>query len=165
MPGLLMAGFRWVYFLLRLCSIFKIIPTLWNFGLFSTHYGCKLWIFCILLVFSREGFPVISAVILLVGLAPQILFLGQQLQAAQTRQTSSPPLSLSPPSSLMSIADERRNLLLSNKRECVTDTQHGFSTAEQKQIHRSRERLGGCQVGGGLGAWVKKVKGWRSTNW
>ena len=33
-----------------------------------------------------------------------------------------------------------------------------------KQTQRYRERTGGCQKGGGLGHWAKKVKGLRSTN-
>ena len=37
--------------------------------------------------------------------------------------------------------------------------------AEQKQTHRYREHFDGCPKGGGLGKWVKKVKGLRSTNW
>ena len=31
--------------------------------------------------------------------------------------------------------------------------------------HRCRERTDGCQRGGGLGDWVKKVKELRSTDW
>ena len=37
--------------------------------------------------------------------------------------------------------------------------------AEQKQTHRYREHFDGCQMGGGLGRWVKKVKGLRNTDW
>ena len=36
--------------------------------------------------------------------------------------------------------------------------------AEQKQNHRYRECFDGCQRGGVLGGWVKKVKGLRSKN-
>ena len=36
---------------------------------------------------------------------------------------------------------------------------------EQKQNHRYRKHFDGCQMGGGLGGWKKKVKGLRSTNW
>ena len=35
---------------------------------------------------------------------------------------------------------------------------------KQKQTHRYREQTDGCQMGGELGVWVKKVKG-LSTNW
>ena len=31
--------------------------------------------------------------------------------------------------------------------------------------NRNREYCDSCHRGGGLGAWVKKVKGFRSTNW
>ena len=31
--------------------------------------------------------------------------------------------------------------------------------AEQKQNHRCQEYFDGCQNGGGLGGWVKKLKG------
>ena len=34
---------------------------------------------------------------------------------------------------------------------------------EQKQTHRYREHFDRCQMGGGLGRWVKKVKGLSST--
>ena len=37
--------------------------------------------------------------------------------------------------------------------------------AEQKQTHRYREHFDSCQIEEGLGGWVKKVKGLRSTNW
>ena len=37
--------------------------------------------------------------------------------------------------------------------------------AEQKENHRYREDFDGCQMGGGSGGWLKKVKGSRSTNW
>ena len=33
---------------------------------------------------------------------------------------------------------------------------------KQKQTHRYREQTDGCQRRGGLGHWVKKVKGWKS---
>ena len=36
---------------------------------------------------------------------------------------------------------------------------------KQKQTHRYREETDGCQMEGGLGACLKKVKGLRSTNW
>ena len=36
---------------------------------------------------------------------------------------------------------------------------------KQKQTHRYREQIDGCQRGRGLGVWVKKVKGLRSTDW
>ena len=36
---------------------------------------------------------------------------------------------------------------------------------KQKQTHRYREKTDGCQMEGGLGNWVKNVKGLRSTNW
>ena len=34
----------------------------------------------------------------------------------------------------------------------------------QTQPHRHREHVAGCQMGGVLGRWLKKVKGLRSTN-
>ena len=37
--------------------------------------------------------------------------------------------------------------------------------AEQKQNHTDRECFDGCHMGRGLGGWVKKEKGLRSTNW
>ena len=37
--------------------------------------------------------------------------------------------------------------------------------AEQKQNHRYRECFDSGQMAWGLGRWVKKVKGLRSTNW
>ena len=36
--------------------------------------------------------------------------------------------------------------------------------AELEKNHRYREHFDGCQMGGELGGWVKKVKGLRSTN-
>ena len=36
---------------------------------------------------------------------------------------------------------------------------------KQKQTHRYTEQTDGCQMGAGLGDWVKKVTGLRSTNW
>ena len=36
---------------------------------------------------------------------------------------------------------------------------------KQKQTHRYKEQVDGCQMGEGLGRWMKKVKGLRSTNW
>ena len=36
---------------------------------------------------------------------------------------------------------------------------------KQKQTHRYREQTDGCQRGGGMWNWVKKVKGLRSTGW
>ena len=36
--------------------------------------------------------------------------------------------------------------------------------AEHKQNHRYRECFDGCEMGGVLGGWVKKVKGLRNTN-
>ena len=36
---------------------------------------------------------------------------------------------------------------------------------KQKHTHRYREQTDGCQRGGGLEGWMKKVKGLRSTNW
>ena len=35
----------------------------------------------------------------------------------------------------------------------------------KKKTYRYREHFDGCQMGEGLGGWVKKVKGFRSTNW
>ena len=35
---------------------------------------------------------------------------------------------------------------------------------KQKQTHRYRGQTDGWQMGGGLGGWVKKVTGLRSTN-
>lgn len=35
----------------------------------------------------------------------------------------------------------------------------------QKQIPTYRHQIDDCQMGGGLGVWVKNVKGPRSTNW
>ena len=37
--------------------------------------------------------------------------------------------------------------------------------AKQKQTHRYREHFASCWMGGGMGRWVKKVKGLRNTNW
>ena len=37
--------------------------------------------------------------------------------------------------------------------------------AAQKQNHRYRECFEGCQIGGALGVWLKKMKGLRSTSW
>ena len=34
-----------------------------------------------------------------------------------------------------------------------------------KQAHRFREQTDGCQKEGGLGVWVRKVKGLKRTNW
>ena len=34
----------------------------------------------------------------------------------------------------------------------------------QKQTHRYREQTDGWQRGGGLGSWMKKIKGLRSTD-
>ena len=36
--------------------------------------------------------------------------------------------------------------------------------AEQKQTHKYRKHSDGCQMGEGLGNWVKKVRELRSTN-
>ena len=36
---------------------------------------------------------------------------------------------------------------------------------KQKQTHRYTEQNDGCQMGAGLGDWVTKLKGWRSTDW
>ena len=36
---------------------------------------------------------------------------------------------------------------------------------KQKQTQRYRAQIDDCQRGGGLGNWVKKVKGLRTTNW
>ena len=36
--------------------------------------------------------------------------------------------------------------------------------AEQKQNHRYRKHFDGCKMGEGWGAWVKKMRGLRSTN-
>lgn len=60
--------FSWlvsVDFILRICSIFLILHILGNFGLYSKHYGDKLWRFCILLFFSSEYFSFTSAIIFL----------------------------------------------------------------------------------------------------
>lgn len=36
---------------------------------------------------------------------------------------------------------------------------------KQKQTHSCEEQTDGCQMGGGLRDWVKKVKGLRRTIW
>ena len=36
---------------------------------------------------------------------------------------------------------------------------------QKRQTGRYREQTDGCQIGGGLGDRVKKVKGLRSANW
>ena len=39
-----------------------------------------------------------------------------------------------------------------------------YEQIKQKQTHRYREQTDDCQMGGGLGRWVKKVKGLSSAN-
>ena len=46
-----------------------------------------------------------------------------------------------------------------------TITSQQTKQAEQKQNHRYRECFDSGQMAWGLGRWVKKVKGLRSTNW
>ena len=36
---------------------------------------------------------------------------------------------------------------------------------EQRQNHGYKEHFDGCQTGGALGVWLKKMKGLRSTSW
>ena len=47
----------------------------------------------------------------------------------------------------------------------IIESKKQNNQAEQKQNHKYRERFDGCQIGGGPGEWMKKVKGLRSINW
>ena len=46
----------------------------------------------------------------------------------------------------------------------LVESKKQHKQTKQKQTHRYRGQTDGWQMGGGLGGWVKKVTGLRSTN-